>query len=157
MKYPLGDGFALIRGDHSFLLVARVPEKFALCIETFSEEYCQGLDTGDLVVVSAPEGGDVEPCIMLAEMVRRYHMPLLVLPKDHPGSRRLRYVLSAGPEIVTSCSILRGTHPEQHLLCSHEEFAGMVLSGTRDGFSLEGLPDTARIEFIRAERSGLPA
>ena len=76
-----------------------------------------------------PKAGPVEPAIMLAEFVRTYRMPLIVLPKNHPGSRRFSYLVSVWPEIHTSCSIQRGTHPEQHLICSSGELAGLILKG----------------------------
>ncbi len=112
MNYTLADEMLLIRGKQSFLLVAKVKSNFGLCIETSDDEYIQGVEAGDLVVVSAPEGGAVEPALMLIDLVRTFHVPLLVLPKNHPGSRRISYVVSVGPEIFTSCSIQRGTHPE---------------------------------------------
>jgi hypothetical protein len=141
MNYPLQDEIALVGGQHSFLLVAKANSRFPLCIETPTEEFCQGIDPTDLIVVSAPEGGDVEPGILLIELVRRYHMPLLVLPKDHIGSQRISYVISVGPVIQTNCSIRRGTHPEQHLICSHDELSGMTLTGTAEGFDIVPVPE----------------
>ena len=129
MNYTLADEMLLISGKHSFLLVAKVKSTFGLCIETSADEYIQGVEAGDLVVVSAPEGGAVEPALMLIDLVRTFHLPLLVLPKNHPGSRRISYVVSAGPEIFTSCSIQRGTHPDQHLICSSGELSGIILKG----------------------------
>ncbi|HVN73284.1 MAG TPA: alpha/beta hydrolase [Methanoregula sp.] len=140
MNYLLGDDLALISGEHAFLLVAKALARFPLCIETASGEVCQGVDPTDLIVVSAPEGGPVEPGMMLVELVRRYRMPLLVLPKGHPGSRRLSWVVSVGPLIETNCEIRRGTHPGQTVICSHGELSGIILKGTADGFSLSGLP-----------------
>ena len=70
MKYPLEDGLLLIRGNHSFLLVGKAKDQFSLCIETSTEEFCQGVMPGDVIVVSAPEGGAVEPALMLMELVR---------------------------------------------------------------------------------------
>jgi hypothetical protein len=148
MKYSLGDGLLLIQGDHSFLLVGTATEKFSLCIETSQDEFCQGVMPGDIIAVSAPEGGPVEPALMLMELVRTYHVPLLVLPKDHPGSRRMSRVVSVAPEIHTSCSIRRGTHPEQHLICSSDELAGMVLKGTGQGVEIPNLPGTAVISRV---------
>jgi hypothetical protein len=141
MNYCLKDELLLIRGTRSFLLVAKAMEKFALCIETMEEEYCQGVKPGDLVVVSAPEGGAIEPAQMLVELVRTYHLPLLVLPKPHPGSWRIRYVVSVGSKISTNCSIQRGTHPEQHLICSSEELAGLILKTTDTGVEIPTVPD----------------
>jgi hypothetical protein len=140
MNYTLDDELLLIHGKQSFLLVAKVKSRFGLCIETTCDEYCQGIEAGDLVVVSAPEGGAVEPAMMLIDLVRTFHVPLLVLPKNHPGSRRVSYVVSAGAEIFTSCSIQRGTHPEQHLICSSDELAGITLRRCENGVDVSPLP-----------------
>jgi hypothetical protein len=148
MKHLLADELLLIQGKKSFLLVGRVNTSFALCIETFKEEYCQTISSGDLVVVSAPEGGPLEPAFMLIELVRTYHTPLLVLPKDHPGSRRIAYVVSVGHEIRTDCGIRRGTHPEQHLICSADELSGITLSTTGDSVDISPVPDTVSIRRI---------
>jgi len=141
MNYALEDEMMLIRGKHSFLLIALVKNSFGLCIETSHDEYCQGVEAGDLVVVSAPEDGAIEPALMLIDLVRSFHVPLLVLPKDHPGSKRISYVVSVGPEIFTSCSIRRGTHPDQHLICSSPELAGITLKRSEQGVNISLLPE----------------
>ena len=151
MICPLEGDFLLIRGSRSFLLVARANARFALCIETAEQEYCQTLDPDDLVAASAPEGGALEPAVMLIEFVRKYRMPVTVLPRNHPGSKRFPYLVSAGPQIHTSCSIRRGTHPEQHLICSHDELAGMVLSGTTAGVEITNLPESASLRRLDYE------
>ncbi|MCX6688810.1 MAG: alpha/beta hydrolase [Methanoregula sp.] len=147
MKYPLEDEMLLVRGSSSFLLAGRVKTCFSLCIETTHDEYCQTLSSSDLVVVSAPEGGELEPAVMLIELVRTYRMPLLVLPKDHPGSRRIAYVVSAGAEIQTNCAIIRGTHPEQHLICASDELSGLHLQGYGGG--VEITPDPENLVVTR--------
>ena len=149
MKYPLEDGFLLIRGDHSFLLIGKAKDRFPLCMETSTEEFCQGVIPGDVIVVSAPEGGPVEPALMLMDLVRTYHVPLLVLPKDHPGSRRISRVVSVAPEVHTSCSITRGTHPEQHLVCSSDELFGLSIRGIPEGLDISGMPAGASLQTIR--------
>jgi hypothetical protein len=141
MIHTLDDEYLLIKGKQSFLLVALVKNNFGLCIETAQDEYVQGVEAGDLVVVSAPEGGAIEPALMLIDLVRTYHVPLLVLPKNHPGSKRISYVVSVGPEIFTSCSIRRGTHPDQHLICSSDELAGISLKRIEHGVDVSPLPD----------------
>lgn len=143
------DEFLLVRTDPSFLVVAQANTRFALCIETESGEYCQTVEPEDLVVVSAPEGGDPEAGVMLIELVRRHHTPLIVLPPNHPGSRRLRYVVSVGSVITTNCSIRRGTHPEQHLICASEGLSGITLRGTGGGVEVTNLPAGADIERFR--------
>jgi hypothetical protein len=149
MNYSLNDELLLIRGDHSFLLVAKAGKPFCLCIETSTGEYCQGVEPADIIVVSAPEGGPVEPALMLMDLVRTYHTPLLVLPATHPGSRRILRVVSVAPEIHTSCSINRGTHPEQHLICSSDELAGMTLRGTGEGIEISGLAAAASLQLMK--------
>jgi len=140
MIYPLNDELLLIRSGHSFLLVARVNALFGLCIETTTKEFCQTVEPADLVVISAPEGGAIEPAMMLVEFVRTYRLPLIVLPKDHPGSKRFTYLVSVAPEIITNCAIQRGTHPEQNLVCSSEDLAGITLKGTREGVEVSPVP-----------------
>jgi hypothetical protein len=142
---PKPSGLLLVRGQASFILAGLAGSRFPLCIETYDGEVVQGIDPGDIVAVSAPEGGQVEPAYMLLELVRTYHVPLVVLPKDHPGSRRLKYVVSAGPRILMACGIVRGTHPEQHLLCSSEELGGLSLRSTGSGIRVGGLPAGVRV------------
>ena len=149
MIYPLDRDFLLIRGARSFLLVAQANACFALCIETAEQEFCQTLESQDLVAASAPEGGALEPAVMLIEFVRKYRMPVTVLPQNHPGSKRFSYLVSAGPEIHTSYSIRRGTHPEQHLICSHDELAGMVLKGAPGGVEITGLPEGVSVQWLQ--------
>ena len=149
MNYTLDDEQLLIRGNQSFLLVAKVKSRFGLCIETSHDEYCQGVDAGDLVVVSAPEGGAVVPALMLIDLIRTFHVPLLVLPKNHPGSRRISYVVSVGPEIFTSCSIQRGTHPNQHLICSSGELSGMTLTGKNGGVCISPMHHDIIVQHIK--------
>jgi hypothetical protein len=150
MFFPLTDGFLLFRGERSFLVVATVRSPFGLCIEAQDGEYVQGLSAGDLVAASAPEGGPLEPALMLIELVRTYRFPLLVLPKDHPGSRRLRLVISAGPGIELNCGIQRGTHPDQHLLCASDELSGTVLTASEGGVRVENLPSGVTVEPVAA-------
>jgi hypothetical protein len=149
MKVPLEDGLLLIRGDCSFLLVGKAKDRFSLCIETSTEELCQGVMPGDVIVVSAPEGGAVEPALMLMELVRTYHVPLLVLPRNHPGSRSVSRVVSVAPEVHTSCSIIRGTHPDQHLVCSSDELAGLSIRGDPGGLEITGMPDGIFLQTIK--------
>ena len=148
MRYHLGDRVLLVRGDRSFLLAGRAREPFPLYIETFDGEYCEQVLPDDLVCVSAPEGGETEPARMLLELVRRYRMPLLVLPKGHPGSGRLPLVVSVAGSLRLSCDIQRGTHPDQHLLCSSEELAGITLTGKGDGVELEGIRPGIRVRYL---------
>jgi hypothetical protein len=151
-----GDEYLLIQGDNSFLLIGKAGTWLCICIETTDNEYCQGLSPDDIIVVSAPEGGPLEPAVMLLELVRTYRCPLVVLPKGHPGSKRLRYVISAGETIRLSCSIERGTHPEQDIICANGEFTGLVLTGIQGGVDVEGPGDDYPVRHIRFSFSHVP-
>jgi len=148
MRVPLRDEFLLISGTRSFLLAVKANARFAIWIETSDKEYCQTIEPSDLIVVSAPEGGAIEPAIMLAEFVRTYHLPITVLPKDHPGSRHFSYLVSAAAEIHASCSIRRGTHPEQHLICSSDELAGVTLKGLPGLVEISDLPPEGGVKYV---------
>jgi hypothetical protein len=150
MIIPVSGTGLLIQASTSFLLAGIVQEPFTLFIETTSDEYCQYLKTGNLVAISAPEGGELRQALILLELVMTWHVPLLVLPSGHPGSCRLKMVVSAGDQIVTSCLIQRGTHPEQTVICSSEELAGVEIRSHIDGVELFGIPmgvDLYRITF----------
>ncbi len=150
---PLGSELLLVRGERSFLLVAKAGCLFTLCIETPDDEYCLTVDPDDLIAVSMPEGGPLEQARMMLELVRRYHIPLVVLPKDHPGSKRLSMVVSVAPEILLACDIRRGTHPEQHLLCSSAEFSGLSLVGVPGAVTIRNLPPGVEVKHLDAEKS----
>ncbi|BBL67225.1 hypothetical protein MchiMG62_04060 [Methanoculleus chikugoensis] len=150
---PLGGEPLIIRGERSFLLVAKAGSRFTLFIEAPDDEYCQAVDPDDLVAVSMPEGGPIEQAHLMLELVRRYHIPLVVLPKGHPGSKRLSMVVSVAPAILLACDIRRGTHPEQHLLCSSAEFSGLSLAGVPGGLAIGNLPPGAKVKHLNAEKS----
>jgi len=165
MNVPLGDGYLLVRGERSFCVVARALARFPLCIETSHGELVQGIEPGDLIAASAPEGGPIRPALMLIELVRTYRMPLVALARGHPGSARLQIIVSAGPRVHLSCAIQRGTHPDQHLLCGSDELSGASLSGTDLGVSLSGLSAGVSYEVLERlpvtesslVRTGLPS
>ncbi len=148
MKQPLAGELLLLEGESSFLLIGRAEKRFLLYIESCEHEYCEAVHPDDLIVVSAPEGGPIEPAAMLLTLIRRYQLPLVILPKEHPGSSRLKLVVAVGPEIQLSCGIRRGTHPEQHLLCASEELSGIRLRGEAGAAVLENLPPHIRIRQL---------
>jgi hypothetical protein len=145
---PNDGTFILIRAGTSYVLAGKPGTSFALCIEAPDEEVCQGLTEEDIIAVSAPEGGPLEPAVMLLELVRLYRTPLVVLPADHPGSGRLRYVVSAGDTIRLSCTIRRGTHPEQDILCGSRELSGMCLRGIPGGIEVMGLTGDISVSYL---------
>jgi hypothetical protein len=151
MIIPLLGRDLLIRADQSFLLCGLAGDAFTLFIETSSDEICQFLQSGDIIAVSAPEGGDLRQAQILLELVRTWHAPLVVLPPGHPGSGRLKMVVSAGDIISLHCSIQRGTHPEQTVICSSEELAGTCLYAVPGGIEVKNLPDCTELLYVSPE------
>ncbi|MBP2133592.1 hypothetical protein J2128_001546 [Methanomicrobium sp. W14] len=137
MKISLKDEYILIKGKESFLVAALAGELFVLFIETSEKELCQTIEKDDIIAVSAPEGGDIMHAAVLIELVRKYRQPLVVLPKEHPGSKRLKMVVSAGQSIYTRCDIKRGTHPEQNVICASEELGDISLYSHGGGIEIE--------------------
>lgn len=137
-----------LKGEESFLLAGKAERRFPLIILGAKEEYVQALEKDDIIAVSAPEGGSIQAAAMLLELVRTHHLPLVVLPSGHPGSKRLRYVVSAGSEMQLDCSIKRGTHPEQHLLCSSGELEGIHLSGIPGAIRITRVMDAVQVDVI---------
>ena len=89
-------------------------------------------------------------------MLRELNSPLIVLPKGHPATKRLRTVVSVGKRIVLSCEITPGTHPEQHLLCSPSEFNGVEILAYKGGVLFKGLSDAVSCKQPLSEESGIP-
>ncbi len=74
----------LLKGPSSFILAGKAGSRFPLCVEYGDGEICTTIEKTDIIAVSAPEGGALEPAVMLMELVRAYHVPLLVLPQGIP-------------------------------------------------------------------------
>lgn len=151
MIIPLPEADLLIQAPSSFLLIGLVREPFNLFIESSAEEYCQHLISGDLIAVSAPEGGSLRQASLLLELIRTWHAPLIVLPSGHPGSERLKMVVSAGDQITLNCSIQRGTHPQQTVICSSDELAGVSLQSSDGGIEISMLPACADFFMVNPD------
>jgi hypothetical protein len=151
MIVPLQSHYLVCRGTSSFFLVACAAWAFPLYVETVDEEYSQWIERGDLIVVSAPEGGELMQAWHLCELIRSYHVPVVALPRGHPGSSRLRMVVSAGERVELNCGIVRGTHPEQHLICASPELSGMQLArlnGNEMGVSIDIPEQIKNVRFL---------
>lgn len=109
-------------------------------IETDDEELVQFLDAEDLIAASCFLGGrqarNMVRCMLY--LVREGGVPLLVLKKGHPATRRIPLVVSAGERIVLSGCIVPGTHPEQDVLCGKGAMDGIVLKAENGGLSVDG-------------------
>ncbi len=109
-------------------------------LETEVEEIVLFTERDDLVVASSFGTGDSirRGLRCTIYQIRELGSPLIVLPKGHPASSRLKTVVSIGPVTRLSCNISPGTHPEQDVLCSTEEFHGLEIQAVPGGANIEG-------------------
>lgn len=117
-------------------------------IETEEEEITLFTEADDLFVASGFGTGEqiVKGIGCMLYLVRDVGSPLIVLPKDHPASGRLKIVVSAGAKTTISCDITPGTHPEQDVLCGGGEFDGVRITGVAGGVRLHNI-DPGKIDI----------
>ena len=114
------------------------------------EEIVMYLEKDDLIAVSAfGTGKKYEKAIKsLVYLTREMESPIIVLPKDHPSSKRLKTVLSVGETVKLDCDISPGTHPEQDILCSCDSLSGLKIDKTENGVVIIGEVENYRIENL---------
>lgn len=131
MRIPLEEGeIAYLCGQTGTLALVRTLGHF-FYLETETEEIVIFTDEDDLLVASTFEVGDKARRGLMCTLyqIREMDSPLIVLPKGHPASPRLKTVVSVGEKTRIRCDIQAGTHPEQDVLCGTSEFDGVeVLS-----------------------------
>lgn len=152
MNIPLAeDEMLVLGGRRGTVAIVKVGADDQFFLETGDEEIVLGLEPHDLIVASSFSTGRLAEnglkCSLF--LIREVRSPLIVLPKDHPASARLKIVLSAGNRTVLSCNISPGTHPNQDVLCGSGEFDGAEIIGTKEGVELRNLPecDVSRVNF----------
>lgn len=119
-------------------------------LETEAEEIILFTEPDDLLVASSFGTGEkvLRGLRCTIYHIRELGSPLIVLPKGHPASPRLKIVMSIGPKTRMSCKIQPGTHPEQDVLCGSEEFQGVEVLGVPGGAEVEGFSGKVAIEKL---------
>ncbi len=150
MHIPLEeDKIAYLCGLSGTLALAKTLGRF-FYLETEAEEVALFTEPDDLVVASAFGTGEKIRrglrCTIF--QLRELSAPLIVLPKGHPASPRLKTVVSIGSSTHLSCKIQPGTHPEQDILCAKEEFQGLEVQGVSGGAEVEGFSGKILIEKL---------
>lgn len=114
------------------------------------EEIVMFLEKEDLIVISAfGEGPDIEKGIKcMGYLLREMESPIVVLPENHPTSKRLKMVVAVGDSVRLDCNITPGTHPEQDILCTCNELSGVKLSSTENGVLIEGHIDNLKLDKL---------
>ena len=133
------DEIAYLMGLRGTLAIAKTNGNF-FYLETESVEVVLFTDPEDLIVASSQGVGEKVRrglCCTIYQL-RELGAPLIVLPKGHPASPRLKTVVSIGGSTRLSCKIEPGTHPEQDVLCGSEEFHGVQLLAKPGGAEILG-------------------
>ncbi len=133
------DEIAYLLGRSGTVAMAKTCGNF-FYLDTDTEEVVIFTEPQDLIVASAFGIGE-KICRGLRctiYQIRELKSPLIVLPRGHPASPRLRTVVSIGPRTRMSCEIQPGTHPEQDVLCGSEEFHSLEVLAAPDGAVVKG-------------------
>ncbi|MFB3764511.1 MAG: hypothetical protein ACE14P_04595 [Methanotrichaceae archaeon] len=143
------DEIAYLSGQSGTIALAKTLGNF-FYLETEKEEIVLFTEPDDLMVAAAFGVGDSIrrglKCTIY--QIRELEAPLIVLPKGHPASPRLKTVVSIGPKTRVSCKIQPGTHPEQDILCGPDEFHSLEILAEPGGASINGLQEDFRDRVI---------
>ena len=128
------DEIAYLLGQTGTVALAKTLGNF-FYLDTDVEEVVLFTEPQDIIVASAFGTGERirRGLRCTIYQIRELNSPLIVLPKGHPASPRLKSVVSIGPRIKMSCEIAPGTHPEQDVLCGSEEFHGLEVLADPEG------------------------
>jgi hypothetical protein len=135
------DEIIFLRGSSGVVGLAKFRRRGNIFIGTPElEEISLSMGPEDLIAVSAfNTGPGVEKGIKsMIYLLRDMGAPLVVLPDNHPSSKRLPLVVSCGNFIRLDCNITPGTHPEQDILCACNDLSGTEIRATTDGVEIEG-------------------
>ncbi|VVB66911.1 Uncharacterised protein [uncultured archaeon] len=143
------DEIAYLCGLSGTLALAKTLGNF-FYLETEADEVVLFTEPDDLMVASSFGTGEMIrrglKCTIF--QLRELGAPLIVLPKGHPASPRLKTVVSIGSSTRLSCQIQPGTHPEQDILCAGKEFHGLEVLGVSGGAEVEGFSGEILIEKL---------
>ena len=154
MHIPLNeDEIAYIEGENGTVALAKSKGHF-FYLETKQKEIILFTEPDDLMVASSFGRGEKIRrglhCTLF--QLRELEAPLIVLPKGHPASPRLKTVVSIGSSTRLSCKIQPGTHPEQNVLCGSEEFHGLEIIAEPGGAEVRGWPAEGQGAAVTVER-----
>ena len=133
------DEIAYLLGQTGTVALAKTLGNF-FYLDTDVEEVVLFTEPQDLIVASAFGTGEkiMRGLRCTVYQIRELNSPLIVLPKGHPASPRLKSVVSIGKWTKMSCEIQPGTHPEQDVLCGPEEFHDLEVLADPDGAVVNG-------------------
>jgi hypothetical protein len=140
-RIPLdADEILFVRSADGVIGVVKSGATRQLFIETVDDEIVMTVDPEDLLVASgfSNDRTTTNAIICTLALIRDSGSPLIVLPKHHPASARLKVVASVGKRTVLRCDIQKGTHPEQDVLCGSLGLNGLEVSSVEGHVVLRG-------------------
>ena len=140
-RIPLdADEILFVRSADGVIGVVKSGAARQLFIETVDDEIVMTVDPEDLLVASgfSNDRTTTNAIICTLALIRDSGSPLIVLPKHHPASTRLKVVASVGRRTVLRCDIEKGTHPEQDVLCGSLGLNGLEVSSVEGHVVLRG-------------------
>ncbi|MGA8070037.1 MAG: hypothetical protein WB946_00815 [Halobacteriota archaeon] len=140
-RIPLdADEILFVRSADGVIGVVKSGAARQLFIETVDDEIVMTVDPEDLLVASgfSNDRTTTNAIICTLALIRDSGSPLIVLPKHHPASARLKVVASVGKRTVLRCDIQKGTHPEQDVLCGSLGLNGLEVSSVEGYVVLRG-------------------
>jgi hypothetical protein len=140
-RIPLdADEILFVRSADGVIGVVKSGAVRQLFIETVHDEIVMTVDPEDLLVASgfSNDRTTTNAIICTLALIRDSGSPLIVLPKHHPASARLKVVASVGKRTVLRCDIQKGTHPEQDVLCGSLGLNGLEVSSVDGHVVLRG-------------------
>ena len=140
-RIPLdADEILFVRSADGVIGVVKSGATRQLFIETVDDEIVMTVDPEDLLIASgfSNDRTTTNAIICTLALIRDSGSPLIVLPKHHPASARLKVVASVGKRTVVRCDIQKGTHPEQDVLCGSLGLNGLEVSSVEGHVVLRG-------------------
>jgi hypothetical protein len=140
-RIPLdADEILFVRSADGVIGVVKSGAARQLFIETVDDEIVMTVDPEDLLVASgfSNDRTTINAIICTLALIRDAGSPLIVLPKHHPASARLKVVASVGKRTVMRCDIQKGTHPEQDVLCGSVGLNGLEVISSEGHVVLRG-------------------
>jgi len=145
------DEILFLIGSSGKLGLAKTGREMQIFIGTpEKEEIVVFLGKDDLIAVSTFNVGLKEEVGIksMIYLLKEFSSPIIVLPKNHPTSKRLKMVVACGDHIRLDCNVEAGTHPEQDILCACQDLSGLDIKAVPGGVEIEGTISNFKVEKI---------
>ena len=145
------DEILFLIGSSGELGLAKTGQDMQIFIGTpEKEEIIVFLEKDDLIAVSTFDVGEkAEKGIKsMIYLLKEFSSPIIVLPENHPTSKRLKMVVACGDHIRLDCDVQAGTHPEQDILCACQDLSGLDILAVPDGVEIDGIFTHFKVEKV---------